>query len=115
MQSKQASANYLKNKTRTTQITLVIEKDNISCGVSNIGKPPRNELVFHPEPRNLGAKSMKTNPIGDRRSTFFKLKPNSEEESATTNPFNIASNSGSSGTAGTNHSDKFGSQSIRQR
>ena len=111
MQSKQAS-NYLKNKTRTTQITLVVEKeDNISCGVSNLGQQ-RNELVFHPAPK-IGAKSMKTNPI-DRKSTFFKIKPCSEEGSNGPSPFQQAS-SGSSGTAGTIHSDRFHNFSIRQR
>ena len=50
---------------------------------------------------------MKTNPV-DRRSTFFKIKPNSEEGSVTTNPFQQAASSGSSGTGGTNQSEKYG-------
>lgn len=34
---KKVQSTYLKNKTKTTQITLVVDKDNLSSGVSNLG------------------------------------------------------------------------------
>ena len=73
IQSRQAS-NYLKNKTRTSKITLVVDKDNKSANGNQDGNSLRNELIFHPAERKLGSKSMKTSlpHHKERRSTYYK-------------------------------------------